>query len=61
MGGLGDQMGFDMEGDPDDMLAMEEEIMNATKGSKGNNSSGIPQSTIEVTISIGWDEDDKNT
>ena len=42
MGGLGDQMGFDMEGDPDDMLAMEEEIMNATKDSKGNNTSGIP-------------------
>ena len=41
-GGLGDQMGFDMEGDPDDMLAMEEEIMNANKGNQGANSSGIP-------------------
>jgi hypothetical protein len=59
-GGLGDQMGFDMDGDPDDMLAMEEEILNATKGNN-NQTSGIPQSTMEVIIYIGWDEDEKNT
>lgn len=48
-----------MDGEQDDMLAMEEEIMKAGKGD--NNTSGIPQSTMEVIISIGFDEDDKNT
>ena len=36
-------MGFGMDGDPEyDMLAMEEEIMNANGGTNGAHSSGIP-------------------
>lgn len=53
MAGIGDSMGLDNE---DNLLAMEEELINA-----GNNGAGDAQDKIEITFSIVFDEDDDNT